>query len=282
MLLFLQQWRAEWLKLLARKRTYLGFAVFVGLELLVLAFLHRDGMERFLERLISQQGGLFDYYFSATTLGFWVLWMSVFLLGALYLCLVGGDIVAKETEDGHLRLLLARPISRLRLLLVKYLTVTGYSILLVGFITLTAWLLGLMLQGWGGGLFAWAPEQGVSALINEEDSYVRYAMGGLALSLAMTTAASLAFFLSCLPIKPAAATIGALSYLLVDMILRMNHVLDDCAWLSLTGHMVQWVYVFTDPLEWAPLARAGAVLAAVNATLFTAGWLIFEGRDLKS
>jgi ABC-2 type transport system permease protein len=32
MFLFFQQWRAEWLKLLARKRTYLGFGAFLALE----------------------------------------------------------------------------------------------------------------------------------------------------------------------------------------------------------------------------------------------------------
>ena len=67
-----------------------------GLELLVLAFLHRDGMERFLERLISQQGGLFDYYFSATTLGFWVLWMSVFGGTAIHQVIADGFTGAQE------------------------------------------------------------------------------------------------------------------------------------------------------------------------------------------
>ena len=41
-----------------------------------------------------------------------VVHLSVLLLGAIYLALVAGDIVAKENEDGHYRLLLVRPISR--------------------------------------------------------------------------------------------------------------------------------------------------------------------------
>jgi ABC-2 type transport system permease protein len=68
---------------------------------------------------------------------------SVFLLGALFLSLVAGDIVAKEGEDGHMRLLLARPVSRFRLLLLKYLTCTGYALFLIQFLAWTAFLLGL-------------------------------------------------------------------------------------------------------------------------------------------
>jgi hypothetical protein len=51
---------------------------------------------------------------------------------------MAGDIVAKEGEDGHMRLLLARPVSRFRVLLLKYLTCTGYAVFLIQFLAWTA------------------------------------------------------------------------------------------------------------------------------------------------
>ena len=45
MKLFLTQWRAEMRKLIARKRTFLGFGAFVLLEVVIFAVLHLDNEE---------------------------------------------------------------------------------------------------------------------------------------------------------------------------------------------------------------------------------------------
>ena len=56
---------------------------------------------------------------------------QVALLMPLYAALVGGDMVAKEAEDGTLRMILSRPISRFRLLFVKWLAGVIFAALLV-------------------------------------------------------------------------------------------------------------------------------------------------------
>ena len=103
MTLILSQWRAEWLKLLGRKRTYIGFGAFILLEAVILMVFQFEAPEKFYRLLIVQQGGAFEEYFSALTLGFIVQAISVGLLGSIYLALVSGDIVAKESEDGTCR-----------------------------------------------------------------------------------------------------------------------------------------------------------------------------------
>ncbi len=149
MRLFLTQWRAEMWKLFARKRTYLGFGAFVVLELLIYSFLNRDSGQNWLRNMIQRGGETFEHYFSGLTLGYMVLRLAVFLLGGIYITLVAGDVVAKESEDGNLRLILARPVSRLRLLTVKFLSCLVYTVALIQFIAWTALLLGILLRGWG-------------------------------------------------------------------------------------------------------------------------------------
>jgi ABC-2 type transport system permease protein len=150
MMLFFQQWYGELLKLFARRRTYIGFGAFVALEIVILLLIKKFGMGP-IQKAVVGSGESFEYYFSALTVASTVMGFSVFLLGALFLSLVAGDIVAKEGEDGHMRLLLARPVSRFRLLLLKYLTCTGYAFFLIQFLAWTSFLLGLLLRGWGGG-----------------------------------------------------------------------------------------------------------------------------------
>lgn len=281
MMLFLQQWRGELTKLFARRRTYIGFGVFVVLEALILWLIQVKGIGP-VQRAIVGSGESMDQYFSALTVAFLIFVMAVFLLGALFLTLVAGDIVAKESEDGHMRLLLARPVSRFRLLLLKYLTCIGYAIVLVQFLAWTAFALGLILRGWGGGFCVWIQDVSLVEFYDWGEGLRRYAIGTLAMGASMTVISSVAFFLSCFRIKPAAATIGALAYILVDFILKNSGFMESYHHLLLTRHMSVWTRFMAETIEWPLVARGFAILIAVNITLFTLGYAVFESRDLKS
>lgn len=282
MILFFRQWQGELLKLFARRRTFIGFGAFLLLEIVLLIVFRLQGVERIFQRMISRQGQSFEYYYSALTLAQVIIGFSVVLLGGIYLALVAGDIVAKEGEDGHYRLLLARPVSRVRLLLIKYLTCLGYTFALVQFITWTSFLLGLSLKGWGGGFFALVPDVGVLEFYDWEPGLKHFAVASVFLSLSMTTVSSIAFFLSCFPIKPAAATIAALSYFLIDRILRETGFLDAYDHFLLTKHISAWARLLAEDIPWAIVIRSYTALLAVNVSLFILGSAVFESRDLKS
>jgi ABC-2 type transport system permease protein len=282
MSLFFQQWQGELLKLFARRRTYIGFAAFLALEIAILIIFRLKGVERVFERMIARQGMAFEQYYSALTLAFMILGISVVLLGAIYLALVAGDIVAKEGEDGHYRLLLVRPISRSRLLLIKYLTCMGYTFVLIQFITWSAFGLGLALKGWGGGFFVMAPEIGLLSFYDWDFGLQRFALASVFLSCSMMTISSIAFLFSCLPIKPAAATIGALSYFIIDRILKETGFMENYDHLLLTKHIVSWTRLLVEDIPWPIILRDYTALAAVCLTCLILGIAIFESRDLKS
>lgn len=282
MRLFLIQWRAEMWKLLARKRTYLGFGAFLVLEIVIFILLSQDFGKAWLRTMIQRNGESFTQYFSGLTVGYIVLRLAIVLLGGIYLSLVAGDVLAKESEDGNLRLILARPISRLRLLAIKFLCCLVYTVVLIQFIAWSALLLGMVLRGWGGGLCAFAPEQEFLAFYDFGEGLQRYAMASVTLSLSMMAATFLAFFFSCWRIKPAAATITALSYLFVDMILREAHLVEAKRYLLLTHYMSSWSMVFFEQVPWFVLLKNYSILSAVGLTLFTLGALVFDSRDIKS
>ncbi|WP_166442653.1 ABC transporter permease [Phragmitibacter flavus] len=279
---FLWQWGAELRKMLARKRTFLGFGAFLALEAILLVVFQLDGVERFFRRMISTQGESFDSYFSALTLAYLVVRMAIFLLGGIYLTLVAGDVVAKESEDGNLRLLLTRPISRTRLLAIKFASCLVYCFVLIQFIAWSALLLGVIVRGWGGGLFAFAPEQEFMAFYDAREGLWRYALSTITLSVSMSMACCIAFFFSCWRIKPSAATITALSYLFLDMILRESGFMHNYRHLLITHYMNVWSMVLFENIPWAVILRHYAILAGIGLTLFVAGAAIFESRDLKS
>src|SRR5947208_12140459 len=129
--MFYHDLRNELWKLFGKKRTYIGFGAFLLAQNAMLLVFRLTKWHLQMERLLEGNGYLAQEYVSALTVAVVMLVPQVILLMPLYAALVGGDLVAKEAEDGTLRMILSRPISRFRLLLVKSLAGLIFSVVLV-------------------------------------------------------------------------------------------------------------------------------------------------------
>src|SRR5438034_265990 len=118
--MFYHHLRNELWKLFGKKRTYIGFGAFVLAQNAMLLLFRFGRVQGDLVRLLDGNGYMAQEYVSALTVAIFMLFPQIVLLMPLYAALVGGDLVAKETEDGTLRMILSRPISRFRLLTVKW------------------------------------------------------------------------------------------------------------------------------------------------------------------
>src|SRR2546425_3437267 len=138
--MFIRQLRNELWKLFGKKRTYIGFVAFLLFQNAMLLLFQLGPVRRRMEQLLAGNGYLAQEYISALTVAVVMLLPQVIMLMPLYAALVGGDLVAKEAEDGTLRMILSRPISRLRLLFAKWMAGVVFSAVLVGVLGATALL----------------------------------------------------------------------------------------------------------------------------------------------
>src|SRR5580704_13095073 len=129
--MFIALLRNELWKLFGKKRTYIGFGAFVVAQAAMMLMFKYTRWQGNLERLLAGNGYLASEYISALTVALVMLVPQILLLMPLYVALMGGDMVAKEAEDGTLRMILSRPISRVRLLLVKWIAGMIFSAVLV-------------------------------------------------------------------------------------------------------------------------------------------------------
>lgn len=275
------QFRNELLKLFARKRTYIGFGVFLLTEILLLLLASLPVVQRSMVRTIERSGYIPDEFLSGPTLALQVVVWSIFLLGSLYLAMVSGDLVAKESEDGTLRMTLCRPVSRLRVLTLKALAGAVYTLTLVAFVTLGALAVGVLHSGTGN-LFVFIPTEGLVSFFDSDTGMRRYFLAIPFLALSLMTISAIGFFFSCMNIKPAAATVLTLSVFLVDMILKNVPYFEDIQQWFITSRMNAWSRVFEYTPPWEMMTVDYLWLIAVNSSLFIAGWAIFERRDFKS
>src|SRR6267142_4308872 len=142
--MFFHHLRNELWKLFGKKRTYIGFGAFLLAQNAMLLGFKFTKWQSDVERLLAGNGYLAQDYVSALTVAVLMLLPQVLLLMPLYAALVGGDLVAKETEDGTLRMILSRPVSRFQLLFAKWSAGIVFSAVLVtvfGFMAVVfAWL----------------------------------------------------------------------------------------------------------------------------------------------
>jgi ABC-2 type transport system permease protein len=282
-MLFLQQLRGELRKLFARPRTWIGYGAFLIMEAVILFVYKLDRSQQHMRGLIERNGLEFGSYYSSLTITFTIMLLSMFLLGSIYFALVAGDIVAKENEDGNLRMVFSRPISRLRLLLVKYTAVSLYTFSFVFFVGASGYLMAVAAVGWQGGLFVMEPKMKVFAAYPEWwEGASRLALSAAGIGVSMITLSSIAFMFSCLKIKPAAATIITLTILFVDMILQNFPFFKPYESYFITWRMGAWIFLMEQNIPWAKITESFALLAGLNITLFILGWLSFQLRDFKT
>ena len=279
--MFLAQLRNELWKLFGKKRTYIGFGAFVVAQaLMMLMFKYTHWHER-LERMLADNGYLASEYISALTVALVMLWPQIALLMPLYVTLVGGDLVAKEAEDGTLRMILSRPISRLRLLLVKWAAGMIFSTVLVLALGLIALGFARVYFPWKG-MFIFPQPDAPFGLFPPGEGLARYAFSHLFMVVNTIAMLSVAFMFSCFNMKPAAATILALSFLFINMVVQHIPFFEDYQNWFLTHHLECWIWVFRQPTQWAQILQSVITLLATSATAFLIGATGFQVRDIKS
>jgi ABC-2 type transport system permease protein len=279
--LFLPQLRGELWKLFARQRTYIGFGAYLLIEVLILGLLQLPKLKGWFQHFVEAQGYVSAHYYSGLTLGFLIVTWTVFILGPLYLALITGDVVAKEVEDGTMRMILSRPVSRLRVVCVRYVAVLIYTLVLCVFIAVSALLVGLARNG-AGGMFVFAPSQKILALYEFGPGLQRFLLAIPLMTLSFITVTSIGFFFSCCNMKPAAATIICLSVYFIDMILQGIPQFATIREYFLMTHIVTWMNIFRPLVPVVGMVQDYAYLLGADATLLVLATLVFLSRDFKA
>ena len=142
--------KIELYKVFSRKRSYIGFIAIVVIVLIAQAAMLWEGqaMHEFITSNLSNafymQGNLVNgYLMTYLVLNF--LWVHVPLL----VVIVTGDLFSGEAHGGTFRLILTRPVSRLKLVSVKFIAAYIYTFVLMFLFAISSLGLGILLFGKG-------------------------------------------------------------------------------------------------------------------------------------
>ncbi|HEY0933202.1 MAG TPA: ABC transporter permease [Trebonia sp.] len=295
----------ELLKLSRRMRTWMSIGLICALPLVVAIFIAVTNLapppgqgSAFLSAVLDD-GQLYPAAALAIVL-------PVFLPVAV--AVVAGDSIAGEASAGTLRYLLARPVSRTRLLVAKLVAVITFTTVAVIAVTVTSYATGVLFLGpsraaavgtSSGGLSGsivpgagGAPTAGLQAgsgltsLSGTPLTTLQLAervLGAMAfVTVSMLGVAAIALFLSTLTNSALGAALGSLAALIGSEILVTLNAASVVQPYLPTRYWLAWIDFFRQPIFWPDIERGFGIQLVYVAVFLTAAWANFATRDITT
>lgn len=232
----------ELYKTFKKPRTYIAFGAIAAIVFLIQLALLVNGKE-YVQFILSSVDETLIIPYAKITNGYWICFVILNLLlihVPILVALVSGDIIAGEANAGTLRLLLTKPVSRTKLMLVKFLACVIYTLMLLAWMAFLALFVSILLFGTNDLVVA---KQYELLQIQKSDVLWRYfAAFGFA-AVALIVVASLAFLLSAISensIGPIVATVSIIIVLTILSEMRIPIYEDTLKPFLFTTHMLGW------------------------------------------
>jgi ABC-2 type transport system permease protein len=255
-------------KLLAQKRTYIGFGCALLVPLIFIASLLADDG--------GPEGIPFGDYVRESGLAIPLvgLYFGAFWFFPLITALVAGDIVANEDGNGTLKTILTRSVDRWQIFAAK--TLAAFTYALAALVIYVG--VGLVI---GGLIWGFDPLISLSGnQISVGRSLLLLGATTLAYFLPTMAVASLALLLSTVTRNSAAAVVATLMLSLIMQLLGIVSALDFLRPYLLPAQFNAWQGLLRDPIDWAPVVRAAWVSALYGLPALAWAFTHFLRRDV--
>lgn len=284
----------ELYKIFRKQRTYIAFGAVAAIVGLIQLGFYADGETymKFGMQALSDSfdvsGNILNGYLMA-----YIILQTLLVHVPLLIALVSGDMISGEANQGTLRLLLTKPVSRTDLILGKFIASGIYTLVLL--VWMAFWSLGVSVLVFGVDDMLILKSEIVTQIL-ASDVLWRYAAAFCFAALAMMTVSSLAFFLSLFAENSIGPIMATMSIIIVFTIINTLDlpIFNALKPYLFTSHMLGWKGFFDLQISDANEQIAGsventaAVLRSAMVLLFhvvgflIASILIFKKKDILS
>jgi ABC-2 type transport system permease protein len=263
--------RSELALIGGRRRNQMGLLVLAAIPIIMAIATKMTATDR-------RRGG--DLLSSMTSNGLFVplaallVEMTMFL--PLAIAMLSGDAIAGEANIGTLRYLLTVPVSRTRLLLVKYASLCFGALWGVLTVAVPGAIIGIALFGFGD-----MPTLSGSTLSGGA-AIGRFALVIVYLTTCLAALAAVGLFISTLTEQPIAAAVAVMIFVIVSWILDGVPQLD---WLHdwlLVDRWLAFQDFLRDPIAWHDISQGLFVNGLYAIVFWLLAWARFAGKDVTS
>ena len=274
--------RIELYKIFKKWRTYIGFlAIAVLIPIIQIAMLiEGEKSLNFMTRNLQQ-----SFVFVGNLLNGYLI--TYLILGSLYvhipflIALVAGDLLAGEATSGTYRILITRPVSRIKLVTSKFAAGLLYTYSLIFWLALISLGLGIIIFGTGE-LIVLKSSQII--IFAKNDVLWRFILAFLFASLSMSVVTALAFLFSSLvenAIGPIISTMAVIIVFIIISAIEIN-IFQNIKPYLFTTYMSSWRLFFDDKINYQEIINSCLILLAHIVVFFGAATWIFKKKDILS
>lgn len=279
--------RFEWTKMTGRRITWVPFIMLALIVTLVVAVFYKVEFK--------MQRKLFDtaafsfkdksefvngYFMTAHAMN------PIFqMLIPIFVAVASGLMLAGEAEHGTLRACLIRPVTRRRLILSKFVMLSGYAFAMSVFIIGLLATAGILNFGTGNlytlNIFFNNGQDGAS-MVPSTEMPLRLGLAAVIATLGMMVLSALALLISALVDTAAMAYVITLSVYFAFLTLRTFPFLDWLYPYLFVTHMHRWQQCFYSHIRTGEILVSVVHLAGYAFVFLAAAVLLFEERDIKT
>ena len=272
----------EFVKILAKPRSYLGIGALTLLIGVILFAMKADGgsfisfVTASFEQTLSFNGNILN----GNLIGFIILQMLIIHI-PLLVALVTGDLISGEAAMGTVRMLASKPISRTNIVLSKFIAGAVYTLIL------TLWLgfLALIVSKWifGTGDLIVLNSDGL-VILQEQDILWRYGLAFMVAFLSLLTISTLSICLSAFADNSIGPIVSTMAIIILFTIIGSLDVsvFDAIKPFLFTTHMASWRSFFEDPIPMSKIIQSVVILLAHNIILVVIAIVKFNKKDITS
>jgi ABC-2 type transport system permease protein len=274
--------RIELYKIFKKWRTYIGFiAIGVLVPIIQVAMLYEgENSINFVTRNIRESfvfvGNLLNSYF-----------ISYIILNALavhipfLITLVAADLLAGEASAGTYRLLVPRPVSRMKIVTSKFFAGAIYTNFLILWLAVISLGLGFIIFGVGELIVL---KSGTVIIFEKSDVLWRFILAYGYASLGMMVVCSLAFLFSSLVENAIGPIISTMAVIIIFIIISAINIdlFKGIKPYLFTSYILNWREFFNDPVDTFEIIKSVLILAGHIVLFFSLTAFIFRKKDILS
>jgi len=273
--------KIELYKIFRKWRTYIGFGAIGVMVPVIQTAMYFQGAHylEFITRSFKDSfvfvGNLLNGYLIA-----YIILGSLTIHIPFLIALVAGDLLAGEATAGTYRMLITRPVSRMKLVFAKFIAGLIYTNFLVLFLAVISLGLGLIIFGVGELIVI----KDAIIIFAQNDILWRFIFAYASAALSMSVVLALGFLFSSLvenAIGPIVSTMTVIIIFTIFSAINIDFFRTVKPYLF-TNYMSTWRLVFDDPIDYNEIIKNCLILAGHIIGFFGITLFIFKRKDILS
>ena len=272
----------EFIKILAKPRSYIGIGALTLLICIILFAMKADGSSfiSFVTSSFEQTLSFNGTILNGNLIAFIILQMLIVHI-PLLVALVTGDLISGEAAMGTVRMLATKPISRTKIVISKFIAGAVYTFIL------TLWLIFLSLFVskfiFGSGDLIVLNSEGL-VILKEQDILWRYGLSFIVAFLSLLTVSSVSICFSAFAENSIGPIVSTMAVIILFTIIGSMEVsvFQSIKPFLFTTHMASWRSFFEDPVPYSKIFNSIIILVVHNILLVSIAIFKFNKKDITS